>query len=262
MVTEMLAEVGQPVSTVVEFRSTNGVSTPVGSLLTQIWEVGPSSKQRCQLETAVSAASYGYSGASKLRMNNPDECFGTAPIATYLQARVFFKPEGASKEVQCMMSAAVPFAWSGPKELAPPAPPPSAAVDPRPVVLVDLKDALRFPNGTVDDAPAPIRIFARVPARFIAQGALTPQAKEKLLAQLYGGPNWQKGNEDGSRYLVKSFSSRVLTPAEVTAPLWANATSQNTWFYEAKVDGSFDKRGPAFGPPPPIPPPVGHIDQH
>jgi hypothetical protein len=129
--------------------------------------------------------------------------------------------------------------------------------DPRSVVRVDLEDALQFPGGAVHPSPSgPIVLYARVPPGWIASGALTGKAKGLLLAKLYGGPDWEQGNSDGSKFVVQSFRSRVLTSAELAAPIWKDAKSQNTWFYEAKPDGALEKRELGFAPTPPPAPPL------
>ena len=118
----------------------------------------------------------------------------------------------------------------------------------RPVVGVALLDALIFPDGKEHAAPeGPLTIYARVPPSWIANGALTPRAKADLLAKMYGGPKWEAGNFDGSRYVVKSFTSRTLSREEIAKLLAASDESpKGTWFYETTPDGELEKRGPAF----------------
>lgn len=122
------------------------------------------------------------------------------------------------------------------------------------LVRVEMLDALRLPNGFESPAPNPLVIFIRAPASWVAQGALTDAARKKLLAQLYGGPDWERGNGDGSTYVVKRFSSRLVAEGE------AMPEQRGTYWYEVKADGTLDKRGPQFGPPAEPPTPKSLID--
>lgn len=110
------------------------------------------------------------------------------------------------------------------------------------VFRIDMQDALRLPSGVETPPARPIVIWLRAPAAWANQGALSEAGKTAVLAQLYGGPQWMKGNSDGSTYVVKRFSSKVLGANEqpVDGP--------QTWWYEVKADGTLAKTGRDFGP--------------
>jgi len=122
------------------------------------------------------------------------------------------------------------------------------------VVRVDLTDALRLPNGFEAPSPKPLVIFLRAPATWVHDGALTESSKKTLLAQLYGGPGWENGNDDGSTYVVKHFASRVLGPKETPESI------PGAYWYEARPDGTLEKKGPLFGAPVSPPKPKSFID--
>ena len=129
----------------------------------------------------------------------------------------------------------------------------SPFADGRPVVRGEVEDGLQFPDGVLHEAPKPIVIYAHVPENWVVNGSLTDDAKVRLLAKLYGGPDWEKGNFDGSKYVVRSFKSRSLSVEEILAPIWAGATLSDTWFFETLADGTLEKHGVAFGPDLPYP---------
>lgn len=119
------------------------------------------------------------------------------------------------------------------------------------LVQIDLQDALRLPNGVESPASQPLIIFVRAPASWVHGKALTETAKTTVLAKLYGGPNWMKGNSDGSTFVVKSFASKVITATpEGAKAIW----------YDVKPDGTLEKLGPNFGEAPAPKPPSSFID--
>jgi hypothetical protein len=267
----------QAMMTIVKFDPAKGApSRPSGRLLLQVWELGATGDGtvKCTMTTSVDQTLFLRDGEALATLSYSDYCLGDPPKGKYMVVRGFFTPEHTTRDaIECTTEGTVPAILGGknktPAEqqaaLAVAPTTPAAAVvdagtDSRAIVRVDLLDALRYPDGTVHDALKPIVLYARVPTGWIASGALSPKAKTTLLAKLYGGPNWEKGNYDGSLYIVRSFASRVLSPAEVAAPLWENdAKNPSTWFYETKPDGTLEKRGPSFGPAPALPPP-GHLD--
>lgn len=111
------------------------------------------------------------------------------------------------------------------------------------VVRVELSDALRLPNGFEAPSPKGLVLYVRAPGTWVHGGALTDSSKKTLLAQLYGGPNWEQGNSDGSTYVVKKFASRVLGAKETPG------NEPGAYWYEANERGGLDKRGPGFSPP-------------
>lgn len=122
------------------------------------------------------------------------------------------------------------------------------------IVRVDMQDALRLPSGFETPPGTPLIILVKAPGTWVEKGALGSKGKDALLARLYGGPDWMKGNVDGSTYVVKSFQSKVIDakalPAGGPAVFW----------YEVDAKGALQKRGPAFAEPTPPPEPKSLID--
>jgi hypothetical protein len=234
---------------------------PPGTLLLELSEEHGADKDlRCSVQGVVTAASYAKDCTMTVALPFPRSCVGAAPEGGRMSMRTYFKPGNDAEPVWCEGRNVIPPLWGGmtvDQQTAASAA--LVAADSQPTVVVDVRDALRFPNGKVDEGRKLVRIYAHVPASWLVSGALTPQAKTTLLAKLYGGPSWEKGNFDGSLYIVRSFTSRLLTSEEVTAQIW-NREATTAWFYETKPDGTLDKRGPNFGPPQAIPEPV-HLDQ-
>ena len=114
----------------------------------------------------------------------------------------------------------------------------SAAPSKPEIVRVDMLDGLAV-SGQVMPSPGPLVIFLKVPGSWLKAGQLTEERKAQLLKNFYG-PTWERGNDDGSRYVVKTFTSKVLTPAEVKAKPWA-AIAKSLWLYEAKGE-ALEKR--------------------
>jgi hypothetical protein len=119
---------------------------------------------------------------------------------------------------------------------------------------VELQDALRLPNGFETPPGTPLVILIKAPAAWAERGALGSTGKEALLAKLYGGPEWMKGNVDGSTYVVKSFQSKVID-AKALPP-----GGPSVFWYEVDAGGALQKRGPAFADPTPPPGPKSLID--
>lgn len=113
-----------------------------------------------------------------------------------------------------------------------------------PVILrIEMTDALRFPSGKESPPADPLTIYVKAPASWVHKGGLSDAGKTAVLAKMYGGPGWMNGNSDGSTYVVKTFTSKVLKSA-------GEATDgKSTWWYEVKPDGSIEKRGANFGDP-------------
>lgn len=111
------------------------------------------------------------------------------------------------------------------------------------VIRVDLQDALRLPSGVETPPARPIVVWLRAPASWAVKGALTEAGKAALLARLYGSTEWMKGNADGSTYVVKTFTSRVLGAGE------RPTSGPQTWWYEVGRDGALEKRGLDFSAP-------------
>jgi hypothetical protein len=124
-----------------------------------------------------------------------------------------------------------------------------------PIIRIDMRDALRFSSGAETPPGEPLVIYVKAPASWVSKGAITEAGKKAVLARLYGGPNWMNGNGDGSTYVVKEFSSKVLESA-------SQATDgKGTFWYEVKPDGTLDKRGPSFGEPLALKMPGSLIDE-
>ncbi len=124
-----------------------------------------------------------------------------------------------------------------------------------PIIRIDMRDALRFPSGTETPPGDPLVIYVKAPASWVSKGAITEAGKKAVLARLYGGPNWMNGNSDGSTYVVKELSSKVLKSVDEATD------GKGTFWYEVKPDGSLDKRGPGFGEPAAMKQPTSLIDQ-
>lgn len=115
---------------------------------------------------------------------------------------------------------------------------------PQEVLLrVDMLDALRLPNGFVTPPAEPMTLYVKAPPSMVHAGALNEAGKKAVLAKLYGGPGWVNGNEDGSTYVVKEFSSKVLpSPSDAK-------NGKRTWWYVLNADGTVESRGPDFSDP-------------
>ena len=122
------------------------------------------------------------------------------------------------------------------------------------VIRIEMTDALRLPSGFVTPPAKPLVIFVRAPAAWVKGGTITDAGKQAVLAKLYGGPNWQAGNEDGSTYVVQTFSARVLKAGE------APDGDAKAWWYEVTAAGALEKRGPGFTDPAAPKPPGSLID--
>lgn len=122
------------------------------------------------------------------------------------------------------------------------------------IIRVDMQDALRLAGGFETPPGTPLVILVKVPGAWVEKGALGSKGKDALLARLYGGPDWQKGNVDGSTYVVKSFQSKVID-AKALPP-----GGPAVFWYEVDAKGALQKRGPAFGDPSPPPEPKSLID--
>jgi hypothetical protein len=108
------------------------------------------------------------------------------------------------------------------------------------LLRIDMQDALRFPSGAESPPAKPLVIFLRAPPSWVVNGTLTDAGKAAVLAKLYGGPSWMKGNSDGSTYVVKSFRSAAI-PIGGSAPIDPAA-----FWYDVLPDGSLEKRGVGF----------------
>ncbi|MBL8954206.1 MAG: hypothetical protein JNK82_25740 [Myxococcaceae bacterium] len=116
-----------------------------------------------------------------------------------------------------------------------------AALASTPVMLrIDMQDALRLPSGVETPPGKPLVIYLRAPPTWVKANGLTDAGKTAVLARLYGGPNWMKGNSDGSTYVVKSFAASLI-PAGARVPI-----AEGAFWYEVLPDGSLDKRGVGF----------------
>lgn len=120
------------------------------------------------------------------------------------------------------------------------------------VIQIDLQDALRFPSGVESPPAAPLQIFVKAPASWVTGKGISEAGKKEVLARLYGGPSWMNGNSDGSTYVVKSFSSKVITAAP---------ENPKAYWYEVNASGALEKKGPSFGAPVAPKAPTSLIDQ-
>ncbi|MDP3231582.1 MAG: hypothetical protein Q8N26_02310 [Myxococcales bacterium] len=122
------------------------------------------------------------------------------------------------------------------------------------IVRVDMQDALRLPSGFETPPGNPLIILIKAPPTWVAKNAITTTGKDAVLARLYGGPDWMKGNVDGSTYVVKSFQSKVIDAKALPAG------APSVFWYEVDAKGALQKRGPGFSDPTPPPEPKSLID--
>jgi len=92
-------------------------------------------------------------------------------------------------------------------------------------VVIVVKHGLMLPSGFVKEADYFCDCFCRVPPEWTDGGNVTEAARQKLFETLYG-KNWQAGNSDGSRYVVRSLNWKVFTPERARGFGW-NVTVDN-----------------------------------
>ena len=110
------------------------------------------------------------------------------------------------------------------------------------VLQITIKDGLMFPTGVLSQAPYRCVVFCRVD-----ESRIGDDIQETVFAHLYG-PTWRMGNDDGSRYVVLSADSHILTPAEEQTAPWLEVTdTQNDhyWFYHAPDAGGLQNVEPS-----------------
>ena len=78
-------------------------------------------------------------------------------------------------------------------------------------VVINVKHGLMLPSGFVKEADYFCDCFCRVPPEWTDGGDVTEAARQKLFETLFG-KNWQAGNSDGSRYVVRRLNWKVFTP--------------------------------------------------
>ena len=114
------------------------------------------------------------------------------------------------------------------------------------IVQVIIKDALMLPSGFLAPAPYNCFIYARVPEDWTRGSELSEYHRRAFFARMYG-ENWENGNDDGSRYVVREFSSRVLADEEIAAKPWLSAVNDKEfhyWFYKT-VGGKLENVEPS-----------------
>jgi hypothetical protein len=109
-----------------------------------------------------------------------------------------------------------------------------------------LTDNLGFRRGpnrewTAVGQPHVTTWFVRMPAAWLDGKKLTAQAEDFFFAQLYGGPGWKNGNDDGSRYMPQEVKVRVIDAKEAAGKPWT-AKRQQLAVYAP--DGKVTKEGP------------------
>ncbi|HEY8561085.1 MAG TPA: hypothetical protein VIL74_11990 [Pyrinomonadaceae bacterium] len=124
---------------------------------------------------------------------------------------------------------------------APEAQPPEldAAESARATLVVTVQDGLALPSGFVSRASYACNFFCRVPADWVADGALRSEYLERIYERVYG-QNWRSGNSDGSRYVIIDEYARVLSPEEIDATKWSatrNTEDNHFWFYIVDANG-------------------------
>lgn len=104
------------------------------------------------------------------------------------------------------------------------------------VVQITLSDALMFPSGFLAPASYACVIFCRVPPGWIDGEGVRREGLEKIYEKMYGN-NWREGNDDGSRYIVRSVEVRALSRADEEQGVWRevkNDDNNHYWFYHAE----------------------------
>ena len=99
-------------------------------------------------------------------------------------------------------------------------------------VRVLIHDALQI-GEVLNPASQPITLFLKLPPDSVEGDQISPETRQRLLAKLYGGPNWQSGNEDGSCYVLLSLQSRRINAEEWKQPV--------TWRYQIDEHGQLVK---------------------
>ncbi|MEH1128618.1 hypothetical protein [Micromonospora sp. CPCC 206061] len=81
----------------------------------------------------------------------------------------------------------------------------------------------------------------RLPADWVAGGALAAGRLERLIDAIYG-PRWREGNPDGSRYVILGIQETVLSDQEADGKPWL---SDRAAFYVVGEDGRLREVIPA-----------------
>lgn len=110
------------------------------------------------------------------------------------------------------------------------------------VVEITIQDGLAI-GDFLSPGAAPLTIFVQAPADLVPEGQLSFKHKSELLKHLYGA-SWEYGNEDGSKYVVMSYSSVLLPSDLATSGAWR--TTPGAWLYQIGLDGSVQKLGDGY----------------
>jgi len=102
-------------------------------------------------------------------------------------------------------------------------------------VRIIIEDGLGFPSGTVWPASYVCVIFCNVPDTWLnGDQGLKDEKRERLLEHQYG-KTWRRGNDDGSRYVIRRFEVDVLESAEALERAKLSIDEGNAqmryWFY-------------------------------
>lgn len=113
------------------------------------------------------------------------------------------------------------------------------------IVCITIRDALMLPSGMLAESDYDGHVYLKVPDSWVSGNELSGEYREAVLEELYG-QDWREGNEDGSSYLLRSFSSTVLSDKEVADRVWLQDQAQNSrdsfWYYEVSDDGQFESK--------------------
>lgn len=128
------------------------------------------------------------------------------------------------------------------------------------ILLMIVADGLMMPSGMVAPASYRCLIYCKVPADWLEgeipestelwlKGVeLKPDKLESFFESFYG-TNWRMGNSDGSRYVVRAYSSRLLNPASKNEKPWEYDDPKSTQFkyfyFVVDADGSFKRALPS-----------------
>ena len=105
------------------------------------------------------------------------------------------------------------------------------------LMRIDMHDALAV-GEIVSPASYNLILYVRAPASWLNGDTLNSQAKETVLAHLYG-PNWRSGNEDGSAYVVLEYRCRPMTSTEEEDGAWHH--TPHSWYYRVSPAGILEK---------------------
>ncbi len=118
-------------------------------------------------------------------------------------------------------------------------------------VTIIIKDGLRLPSGFTKASNYACNFYCLVPKTWTENGELKADYLEKFYENFYGA-GWKNGNSDGSRYVVESSFSNILTPESMEGFNWSeefswnftNSDQNHYWLFIAAENGEIVKSTP------------------